>query len=90
MQTIFYKTTNFIRHSGNVVDLDEYRRKTALAQEDNLARQPEEPSFQPVGLIMSKEERRKQRWERWACMLDACASGAVVVLTVAFFILMQL
>ena len=90
MRTIYYKTSNFIQHEDNVVDLEEYRRKTALAQEDSWAREPEESSFQPVVLTLSKEERRKQRWERWACMLDACACGAVVVLTVAFLILMLL
>ena len=30
MQTIYYTTPNFIHHTGNVVDLNEYRRKLAL------------------------------------------------------------
>ena len=62
MQTMYYKTSSFIQHTGNVVDLEEYRRKAALAressslQQDSLARQPqaalwpEEPAFQPVVL----------------------------------------
>ena len=42
MQTIYYKTSNFIRHSGNVIDLTELRRRqAAAAQRDSLARQPE-------------------------------------------------
>ena len=40
MQTIYYSTPNFIRHTGNVVDLAEYRRKLSLAQEGSLAPQP--------------------------------------------------
>ena len=27
MQTIYFETTHFIRHTGNLVDLTEYRRK---------------------------------------------------------------
>ena len=42
MQTIYYTTTHFVRHTGNVVDLEEYRRKLALTREGNLAPQPEE------------------------------------------------
>ena len=34
MQTMYYKTSSFIQHTGNVVDLEEYRRKAALAREN--------------------------------------------------------
>lgn len=87
MQTVYYKTSNFIQHEGNVVDLEEFRRRLDLAQRDSLARQPEECSdsaFRPVVLTMSKEERRRARRERRAWALDACASLAVVVMTLAF------
>lgn len=30
MQTIYYTTEHFIRHEGNVVDLEAYRQKLAL------------------------------------------------------------
>ena len=36
MQTIYYTTASFIRHTGNVVDLEDYRRKLALTQEYRL------------------------------------------------------
>ena len=42
MQTIYYTTASFIRHTGNVVDLEDYRRKLALTQEGSLAPQLEE------------------------------------------------
>ena len=32
MQTIYYSTTNFIQHRGNLVDLDEFRWKLARAR----------------------------------------------------------
>ena len=39
MQTVYYTTRNFIRSTGNVVDLAEYRRKLAQA-EGSLAPAP--------------------------------------------------
>ena len=94
MKTVYYKTSNFIQHTGNIVDLNELRRKQAAAQRDSLARQPEpvclpeepqeEPGFRPVVLTMSKPQRRRARWERRAWTLDACASLAVVFVTLVF------
>lgn len=40
MQTVYYTTRNFIRSTGNVVDLAEYRRKLAQA-EGSLAPVPQ-------------------------------------------------
>ncbi|NBI10327.1 hypothetical protein D1641_09945 [Colidextribacter sp. OB.20] len=103
MQTMYYKTSNFIRHSGNVIDLTELRRQQALAQHDSLARQPEdvdlspepeireeEPAFRPVVLTLSRDQRRRARWTRRAWMLDACASLAVVLMTLVFVLRVML
>lgn len=105
MQTIYYKTSNFIEHSGNIIDLDELRRRqTAAAQRDSLARQPEaayipeepeEPGFRPVVLTMSRAQRRRAqrrraRQERRAWTLDAYASLAVILMTAAFLLQMVL
>ena len=93
MQTMYYKTSNFIQHTGNIIDLNEFRRRqAAAAQRDSLARQPEveaylpeeEPGFQPVVLTLSPEERRRTRRERRAWRLDAYASLAVVLMTLVF------
>ena len=92
MQTMYYKTSNFIQHAGNIIDLTELRRRQAAAQWDSLARQPEvevylpeeEPGFQPVVLTLSPEERRRTRRERRAWRLDAYASLAVVLMTLVF------
>ena len=94
MQTMYYKTSNFIQHTGNIIDLSELRRRQAAAQRDSLARQPEveaylpeeEPGFRPVVLTLSPEERRRARRERQAWRLDACASAAVIVMTLAFLL----
>lgn len=96
MQTMYYKTSNFIQHTGNIIDLAELRRRQAAAQRDSLARQPEveaylpeeEPGFRPVVLTLSPEERRRARRERRAWRLDVCASAAVIVMTLAFLLRM--
>lgn len=96
MQTMYYKTPNFIEHSGNVIDLDELRRRQVAAQRDSLARQPEaadlpeEPGFRPVVLTMSRAQRRRARQERRAWTLDAYASLAVILMTAAFLLQMVL
>ena len=49
MQTIYYSTPNFIHHTGNVVNLAEYRRKLELTQEGSLAPKPREgPNRAPI------------------------------------------
>lgn len=99
MQTMYYKTSNFIRHTGNIIDLNELRRKqAAIAQRDSLARQPdadawyleEEPAFRPMVFTFSPEERRCARRERRAWRLDVCASLAVIVMTLTFALRMVL
>ena len=98
MKTMYYQTSNFIQHTGNIIDLGELRRRQALAQKDSLARQPEEglwipeeePAFRPVVLTLSPEERRRARRERQAWRLDVCASAAVVLMTLAFALRMLL
>ena len=93
MQTIYNNTSRFIQPAGNIIDLAELRRRqAAAAQTDSLARQPEtdpylheeEPAFRPVVLTLSPEERRRARRQRRAWTLDACASLAVVLMTLVF------
>ena len=95
MQTIYYTTTNFIRHTDNVVDLSEYRRKMALAQEGSLAPQPdlyweeEESAPEAPELRVVRPRRSRARADR-AMMLEACASLSVVVMTLTFAVKMML
>ena len=98
MRTMYYKTSNFIQHTGNIIDLTELRRRQALAQRDSLARQPEadlwdaeeESAFRPVVLRMTLEQRCRARKERQAWRLDMCASLAVILMTAAFILRMVL
>ena len=85
MQTMYDKTSNFIRHSGNMIDLDEFRRRLELAgQPEMWAERGEERGFQPVVLTLARGERRRARQERRAWTLDTCASLAVVFMTLVF------
>ena len=93
MQTIYYTTPNFIHHTGNVVDLDEYRRKLALSQEGSLAPQPREEVCFSAGYEEEDQEaprlreirpRRTRQARRSLLLLDACASLCVVVMTLTF------
>ena len=96
MRITYYKTSSFIQHTGSIIDLAELRRRQAAAQRDSLARQPESvlppeepeacgaPGFRPVVLTMARSQRRRAGWERRAWMLDACASLAVVFVTLVF------
>lgn len=102
MQTFSVKTSHFVPQSGNVVDLERFRQKQALAQRDSLARQfetenwpPEvgegkRPAFQPVVLTTTPAQRRRARLERQAWKLDICASLAVILMTVIFALLVIL
>lgn len=91
MKTLYYKTSNFIQHTGNVVDLGEYRRKLALAQQDSLARQPEEVTWpeeetseSAFRLVVLPAPQKEDRQVRRAWTLDNCASLAVIVMTLLF------
>lgn len=80
MQTLYYTTGNFIRHTGNVVDLTEYRRR--LAQTEQEAE--EKIVLLPREIEPSPRRTRARRARRRALFLDACASMGVVVMTLTF------
>lgn len=89
MQTIYTTTTHFIRHQGNLVDLDEFRRKLSLAWEGSLAPQLEErprPAAEPPALTVlpAAPRRRRSRRARLSWALDAGASLGVILMTVSF------
>lgn len=94
MQTIYYATPNFIRHTGNVVDLNEYRRRLAMAQEGSLAPQPEaeyagdldRAEWEPSGarVVRLPQARQRRRLLSRPLLWDLCASLSVVVMTLTF------
>lgn len=86
MQTLYYTTNNFVRHTDNLVDLAEYRRKLAgLRQEqmDFRGEEADEESFEPAS-VAPRPRRSHQRRERRNALLDLWASMGVLVMTVTF------
>jgi len=85
MQTMYYTTNNFVRHTGNIVDLSEYRRKLALAQEASCVEQePAESAMRAQGLEPRPRRSAARRQERRAMALDMWASMGVLVMTLTF------
>ena len=83
MQTVYYTTNNFVRHTGNVVDLSEYRRKLAAAQSQQVDWQEQEEVAEPAA-VAPRPRRSRQRREQRGLMLDMCASMGVLVMTLTF------
>ena len=85
MQTLYYTTNNFVRHTGNVVDLGEYRRKLERMQADHLRWQEcGETEEEELVEVQPRPRRSQQRRERKAAMLDMWASMGILVMTVTF------
>ncbi len=95
MQTIYYQTSSFIRHEGNVVDLAMYRSKLSAVSGGDWPTPEELP--QPVRaqepaplLTLVPEEsaaaqtsrRRKRQVRRLGVTLDLCVSLAILAMTV--------
>lgn len=79
MQTIYFTTSNFIRHEGNLVDLTEYRRKLALAQG-----QAEPEALEEAPRPVRTRPVRRQRGFVPGMMLDCAASVALIVTALSF------
>lgn len=81
MQTIYFTTSHFIRHEGNMVDLTEYRRKLALAQGQTEPAAKEEP----VVAVRTRTSRRHKA-AFTGLMLDYAASVALILTALSFAI----
>ena len=79
MQTIYFTTSNYIRHEGNMVDLTEYRRKLALAQGQT---EPEE-AMEEVRPARTRSSHRRAR-ALPGMMLDYAASIALIITALSF------
>lgn len=80
METIYFTTSNFIRHEGNVVDLAEYRRKLAQATAPKAEVLPEEEE------TAAPRPRTAHRRYRPGMLLDCAASVALIVTALTFTI----
>ena len=81
MQTVYFTTSNFIRHEGNLVDLTEYRRKLARAQ-GQVEAAPEVEETAPAPRERTSRRRRKAFVS--ALTLDNIASLALIVTALSF------
>ena len=85
MQTLYYTTTNFVRHTDNIVDLSEYRRKLERMQADRLRWQEcEEIEEEESVEVQPRTRRSATRRERRAALLDMWASMGILVMTLTF------
>jgi len=85
MQTLYYTTTNFVRHTDNIVDLSEYRRKLERMQADRLRWQEcEEADEEETAEFQPRPRRSATRRERRAALLDMWASMGILVMTLTF------
>lgn len=77
MQTVYFTTTKYIRHEGNMVDLTEYRRRLAMAQGSPEPEQREEPR-------QSRPARSRRRALLPGMVLDCAASVALIITALSF------
>ena len=89
MQTIYFETSSFIRHEGNVVDLSAYRQKLSAVSGGDWVPGPEMAEEAPAPVVAlpaapavtAQERERRRKVRRFGILLDLAASAAIVVLT---------
>lgn len=79
METIYFTTSNFIRHEGNVVDLTEYRRKLACAKQ---TASPVEPLQEESSAPRPRTVHRRIALS--GMVLDCAASVALIITALSF------
>ena len=81
MQTIYFETTHFIRHTGNLVDLTEYRRKLEQIRQEGQG-EPESTA----GPAATEHPAPRRRARRVSMAADWVASAAIVVTMFTFLV----
>ena len=76
MQTLYYTTHNFVRRSGNVIDLCEYRSRMQDVQE--------EPVSAASASRTERTRRRHPHQNALALLMDSFASMSVILMTLTF------
>lgn len=79
MQTVYYSTKNYIRHSGNVVDFTEYRRKLAQVDGSLALAEPVHPA-EPEASVRPVRASRPARAPRRRGLSDWLELTATLVL----------
>ncbi|MBQ3135593.1 MAG: hypothetical protein IJB75_07270 [Oscillospiraceae bacterium] len=78
MQTMYYTTHNFIRHTDNVVDLTEYRRRLDRARQEQTLDFAVDDEDTPV------QAAAAPRAAGLGGLLEHCASFGIIVMTLVF------
>ena len=76
MQTLYYTTHNFVRRSGNVIDLCEYRSRMQDVQEEPVSATP--------AARTERTRRRHPHQNALALLMDSFASMSVILMTLTF------
>ena len=76
MQTMYYTTHNFVRRSGNVIDLCEYRSRMQDVQEEPVSAAP--------AARTERTRRRHPHQNAFALLMDSFASMSVILMTLTF------
>ena len=81
MQTIYFETTHFIRHTGNLVDLTEYRRKL-----EQIRQEEQGETESTAGQAATEYPAPRRRARRVSMAADWVASAAIVVTMFTFLV----
>ena len=76
MQPLYYTTHNFVRRSGNVIDLCEYRSRMQDVQEEPVSAAP--------AARTERTRRRHPHQNAFALLMDSFASMSVILMTLTF------
>lgn len=80
MQTVYYSTKNYIRHSGNVVDFTEYRRKLARVDGSLALAEPVHPAEPDATIRPARASRPARAPRRRRSLSDWLELTATLVL----------
>lgn len=79
MKAVYFTTEHFIRHEGNVIDLEEYRRRLARVEGSLALSQPEEAQEPQRERPRRTHPRARRRGlAEWLDMAASVAMLAVV------------
>ena len=73
---LYYPTHNFVRRSGNVIDLCEYRSRMQDVQEEPVSAAP--------AARTERTRRRHPHQNAFALLMDSFASMSVILMTLTF------
>ncbi len=86
MQTVYYSTPNYIRHSGNVVDFTEYRRRLAQVDGSLALAEPVHPAEPEPSVRPSRPARAPRRRRSLSDWLELTATLVLIAVAVTVWV----